>query len=111
MPLDYSGQNFRGRSFRGRNLEGANFSSADIRGADFTNAKLRGANFTGAKAGLQKRRIVNFALAVLLGAILSFIVAFAFIQGGWFYPSNPQVNGTALVVFIIIGSTAISQCL
>ncbi|KOP23112.1 hypothetical protein AMR41_27795 [Hapalosiphon sp. MRB220] len=62
MPLDFSGQNLRGRSFKGQNLEGADFSGADIRGADFTNAILIGANFSHVKAGLQK-----LWAAVLLG--------------------------------------------
>ncbi|WP_026736118.1 pentapeptide repeat-containing protein [Fischerella sp. PCC 9605] len=66
MPLDFSGQNLRGRSFEGRkDLEGANFSRADIRGADFTNANLRDANFSYAKAGLQCWSTA-FLIAVLL---------------------------------------------
>jgi uncharacterized protein YjbI with pentapeptide repeats len=42
IPLDFSGQNLRGRSFKRQNLEGANFSYADIRSTNFTGATLTG---------------------------------------------------------------------
>ena len=73
MPLDYSGQNLRGRSFKGQNLTGANFSKADIRGANFTNAILKGANFSGATAGLQP----HVAIYLLVGSwIISILTGF-----------------------------------
>ena len=71
MPLDYSGQNLRGRSFKGQNLTGANFSKADIRGADFSNATLRGANFSHAKAGLQDHWTIGLIIFSLLLAVIS----------------------------------------
>ena len=73
MPLNFSGQNLRGRNFRGQDLTGADFSRADIRGASFTNANLEGANFTEAKAGLQKRWLFTQLFVVfVLSAILNF---------------------------------------
>ncbi|MGB3652514.1 MAG: pentapeptide repeat-containing protein [Rivularia sp. (in: cyanobacteria)] len=76
MPVDYSGQNLRGKSFKGQNLKNADFSDADIRGANFTNAILTGANFSRAKAGLQKRHaiflvFVSCLLAGISGLFLS----------------------------------------
>ncbi|HLO88137.1 MAG TPA: pentapeptide repeat-containing protein [Nostocaceae cyanobacterium] len=73
MPLDYSGQNLRGRSFKGQNLTSANFSKADIRGADFSNAILKGANFRGAKAGVQKRWVVALFMVMLLPLTVALI--------------------------------------
>ncbi|MEH2460713.1 MAG: pentapeptide repeat-containing protein [Nostoc sp.] len=66
MPPDYSGQNFRGRSFKGQNLTGANFSKADIRGANFSNAIVKNADFTGAKAGLQLHWVIVLLIVVLV---------------------------------------------
>ncbi|MFB2771047.1 pentapeptide repeat-containing protein [Pelatocladus sp. BLCC-F211] len=71
MPLNFSGQNLRGRSFKGQNLEGANFSYADIRGADFCKAKLTGAKFSKAKAGLQKRWAICLILCSYLLLLLT----------------------------------------
>jgi hypothetical protein len=75
MPLDFSGQNLKGRSFKGRkDLTGANFSYADIRGADFTGAILIGANFSHAKAGIQYRWIISLVTASLfLAALTGFV--------------------------------------
>ncbi|KYC41174.1 hypothetical protein WA1_03555 [Scytonema hofmannii PCC 7110] len=75
MPLDYSGQNLRGRSFRGQNLEGANFSGADIREADFRGANLKGANFKAAQAGLQKRWAIGLVTSLWLISGLSGVVS------------------------------------
>ena len=74
MPLDFSGQNLRGRNFKGHDLTGANVSYADIRGANFTNTILKGANFTGAKAGIQRRwliaqQVIAFGMSMLSGAL------------------------------------------
>ncbi len=71
-PLNFVGQNLKGRSFRGKDLTGADFSGANlqgvdfrqtnltranfdrakIQGANFTQAQLNGSNFMGAAAGL-----------------------------------------------------------
>ncbi|MFN6565255.1 MAG: pentapeptide repeat-containing protein [Nostoc sp. ChiSLP01] len=107
MPQDFSHQNLRGRSFKGQDLALANFSYADIRGADFSGANLRGANFTGVRAGLHKWWIAGFSTILVGIFILTFVVAFAFIQGGWFHPSNFLFNGIALVLFAIVCVTAI----
>lgn len=78
MPEDYSGQNFRGRSFKNQDLTGANFSYADIRGANFTNTKLIDANFSHAKAGLQKRwAIVLVILSLFLLTLSGFLSVFS----------------------------------
>ena len=108
MPLDYSGQNLRGRSFKGQNLEGANFSYADIRGTNFAEANLKGVNFTGAKAGLQKRWTL---LLVLVSWLLSAISGFLYLINtilitDIFDPSqsagNPFIGSVTLIVTIIV---------
>ncbi|MHC5725001.1 MAG: pentapeptide repeat-containing protein [Nostoc sp.] len=71
MPLDYSGQNLQGRSFKGQNLTGAKFIKANIRGANFTNAILKDADFTGVMAGLQKRWKIIFVIVSLLLLLVS----------------------------------------
>ncbi|MBD2596678.1 pentapeptide repeat-containing protein [Nostoc spongiaeforme FACHB-130] len=75
MPLDYSGQNLRGRSFKGQDLTGTNFSGADIRGANFSKAILKGANFKGAKAGQPGYWVLLLALFSSFLAILSAFTA------------------------------------
>ncbi|MEH2210341.1 pentapeptide repeat-containing protein [Nostoc sp.] len=85
MPPDYSGQNFRGCSFKGQNLTGANFSGKDIRGANFTNAILKDADFTGAKAGLQLHWLI-----VLL------IVAFVLLAQGVIYSISLGLSAASI---------------
>ena len=46
MPVDYSGQDLRGRDFSGQDLYGANLYGADLTGANLSGADLSGANFT-----------------------------------------------------------------
>src|SRR5262245_26934981 len=41
MPLDFRGQNLRGRSFRLQDLQGADFTGCDLSGGDFRNCNLR----------------------------------------------------------------------
>ena len=48
MPVDYSGQDLRGRHFLGQNLTGADFSGADLQGATFWQSDLTSANLSGA---------------------------------------------------------------
>jgi len=52
MPLDYSNQNLRGKSFTYKDLSNSDFSGADIRGANFQNAIMINANFQNAKCGI-----------------------------------------------------------
>ncbi|WP_413176453.1 pentapeptide repeat-containing protein [Anabaena azotica] len=107
MPLDYSGQNLRGHSFKGQNLEGANFSYADIRSANFTNAKLNGANFSHATAGLQKRWIVFLILvSCLLSGISGFLWVSNLVLGSLIFDTSNftnQITGwMSLIVFTLI---------
>jgi len=74
MPLDYSGQNLRGRSFKGQKLIGANFSGADIRGANFTNTNLKDADFSYSIAGLQNNQKNNFVLICCFISVLAGII-------------------------------------
>ncbi|WP_017325561.1 pentapeptide repeat-containing protein [Synechococcus sp. PCC 7336] len=77
-PLDFRGQNLRGRSFKGQDLRGADFSDADIRGANFVRANFTGANFSNVTAGLQRRWFLSLlALSVLFAAISGVMTAFA----------------------------------
>lgn len=114
MPLDFSGQNLRGRSFKGQNLTGANFSYADIRGTDFSYAILKGANFTGAKAGLQKRwaiflTLISWFLSGLLGLywfISGYLVWLIFDTA----KLRNQIGGWAnLIILITLSWIAIRQ--
>ncbi|MEL6460519.1 MAG: pentapeptide repeat-containing protein [Cyanobacteria bacterium J06621_15] len=115
MPLDYSGQNLRGRSFKGQNLEGANFSYADIRGANFAGANLKGANFTGAKAGLQKRwALFLVLLSWLLSGISGYLSLFNTISIAYVFDSSQSVENQfagwlAMIVTIIVYIIIIRQ--
>ncbi|MEM1395213.1 MAG: pentapeptide repeat-containing protein [Cyanobacteria bacterium P01_H01_bin.150] len=115
MPLDYSGQNLRGRSFKGQNLEGANFSYADIRGTNFTEANLKGANFTGAKAGLQKRWVfLLLLLSWLLSGISGYLSLFNTISIAYVFDSSQSVENQfagwlAMIVTIILYIIIIRQ--
>ena len=106
MPLDYSGQNLQGRSFKGQNLTGANFSKADIRGANFTNAILKGADFTGAKAGLQRRWVIILLIIALLllalASIYSIIIGLS--VANIFDTKHPGniLMGVVSLVFILV---------
>ncbi|PMB15545.1 pentapeptide repeat-containing protein [Fischerella thermalis] len=110
MPLDFSRQNLRGRSFRGQNLEGANFSGADIRGADFSKANLTEAKFTGAKAGLQNRWTISLLIfSLLLEAVSGFIsavsgaaIGLCLISGDLNYLFAGVVSLVVLAVFLIV---------
>ncbi len=110
MPLDYSGQNLRGHSFKGQNLTGANFSGADIRGANFSNAILKDAEFRGAKAGLQRRWVVGLLIVSwLLSALSGFLsITISKLLAYIFDTTNLEkiIGGTAslvtLAVFCII---------
>ena len=43
QPLDLSGKNLQGRSFKDQNLEGADFKHANLNNADLSHANLRNA--------------------------------------------------------------------
>jgi uncharacterized protein YjbI with pentapeptide repeats len=78
MPLNFTGKDLRGRSFRGVNLAGTDFSGADIRGSNFSNTTLIGANFSGAKAGLQNYQMLLLTcFALSLSAICGFAAVFS----------------------------------
>ena len=74
MPVDESGKNLSGRSFREKDLSGADFSGSDISGADFTNAVLAGANFSGAKSGQQTSWLIALCLILVLPAFLAGLI-------------------------------------
>ncbi|OUL23972.1 hypothetical protein BV378_20280 [Nostoc sp. RF31YmG] len=95
MPLDFSGQNLRGRSFKGQNLEGANFSDADIRGADFSGASLKDACLSGARAGLQYYLVF---FIIVLSFFLSVIIGFISVIIG----SYVDVDVTGITVFVLL---------
>ena len=114
MPLDFSGQNLRGRSFKGQHLTGANFSCADIRSADFTGANLKSADFSHAKAGLQKRWgtllvIVSWLLSGLSGLLFGFTSLL--VAGLVLKPEvNNQIAGlTAITIALIFFFFTIRQ--
>jgi uncharacterized protein YjbI with pentapeptide repeats len=69
-PLDFVGQNLKGRSFRGQNLTGADFSGANLQGADFRQANLTRANFHQARI-----QSANFTNAQLTRAQLTHVIA------------------------------------
>lgn len=105
MPLDYSGQNLRGHSFKNQDLRGADFSGADIRSADFSGANLTGANFSHAKAGLQWRWaiflvIVSLLLSGLSGSILG-LAGYTGAQGlSGFQTSNRIGSWSVITAFV-----------
>ncbi|MFL9458395.1 pentapeptide repeat-containing protein [Tolypothrix bouteillei VB521301_2] len=108
MPIDYSGENLRGVSFRNQNLEGANLSYANIRSADFTGANLRGANFSGAIAGLERQWVaflvaVSWAMAAMVSSI-SFYWYFssvAVLARTLSMVANPIIGLTTVIIFVI----------
>ncbi|MEM7578419.1 MAG: pentapeptide repeat-containing protein [Cyanobacteria bacterium P01_A01_bin.80] len=108
MPLDYSGQNLRGRSFKGQDLSGANFSGADIRGANFTGAMLQNANFSHAKAGLKKRRVIGLvifscflsSLAALVSSLAAIVISTNFEPN--FFISRDGIILTFLIILSFI---------
>ncbi|MFL9458022.1 pentapeptide repeat-containing protein [Tolypothrix campylonemoides VB511288_2] len=106
MPIDYSGQNLRGRNFKGLDLVGANFSYADIRSADFTGAILRGANFSHAKAGLQKRWAAFLVLVSwLISGLAGFLSAFVGSLISYIFESSSlenRVSGWAALIAVIV---------
>ncbi|WP_017651411.1 pentapeptide repeat-containing protein [Fortiea contorta] len=102
MPLDYSGQNLQGRSFKGQNLVGANFSGTDIRGADFTKANLTNANFTGAKAGLQNYWIIGWLIILFIAGFLALFICAATNGLTWWYLGNEEFKRNALIFGLII---------
>lgn len=101
MPLDFSHQNIRGRSFRGVNLANADFSYADIRGADFTDAILIGANFTGAKAGLKGKAVIVLLAGMFLLALLSGYIS-ALVGYQTTYSFHPDNLGDAVIPYGIV---------
>ena len=71
QPLDLSGKNLQGRSFKDQNLEGADFSGSDIRGANFAGAILTNANFSNTKAGLKKYwSVISLFLSLFTGFMM-----------------------------------------
>ncbi|WP_315786797.1 pentapeptide repeat-containing protein [Fischerella sp. JS2] len=110
MRLDYSGQNLRGRSFKGQNLTGADFSETDIRAVNFTNANLKTAKFVDTKAGVPPSWKLGFAILSFLGSIITFIVAFSLIHGGWFlWQANLELNWIAIVLFVLVSAVIVYQ--
>ncbi|WP_414754887.1 pentapeptide repeat-containing protein [Anabaena sp. CCY 9910] len=97
MPLDYSGQNLRGRSFKAQDLTGANFSKADIRGANFTKAILKGANFVGAKAGLQNFWVIGWIVGLFIFAFGSLFVCASTNASTWWYLGNEAFQYNAFI--------------
>jgi uncharacterized protein YjbI with pentapeptide repeats len=69
-PLNFVGQNLKGRSFRRKDLTGADFSGANLQGADFRQANLTNANFDRAKI-----QSANFTDAQLTHAKLTHAMA------------------------------------
>ncbi|NEQ99778.1 MAG: pentapeptide repeat-containing protein [Cyanothece sp. SIO2G6] len=55
--LDFSGQDWRDRSFRYHNLRQASFEGADVRGCDFRGADLTGVTFKNARLGHTRRQM------------------------------------------------------
>ncbi|KAM3097390.1 pentapeptide repeat-containing protein [Phormidesmis sp. 146-12] len=107
---DFRCARLRGQSFRGQNLSGADFSEADIRGTDFSNAILKKASFVGANAGLPTNWKLGFAILFCLGLIISFVVAFSFIHGGWFlWRSNLELNWLAIAIFALVSAVIAYQ--
>ncbi|MBW4419490.1 MAG: pentapeptide repeat-containing protein [Myxacorys californica WJT36-NPBG1] len=89
--LKNSGKSFRGRSFQGRDLTGADFSGADVRGANFRGAILTGADFSHARAGLQRRWIIAWWIALLLlMPLLGLLSALAGLYLG--YITTPEIT-------------------
>lgn len=90
MPLDFSGQNLRGRSFKGLDLTGANFSHTDIQGANFSHAILKEANFSYAQAGLKQGAVVSlFILSLILAALSGLASGFTgYLMTYFFQPKN-----------------------
>lgn len=118
MPLDYSGQNLRGRSFRGKNLEGANFSGAHIRSVDFTGANLTRANFSHVEAGLQKRWalflvLVSWLIMALSGLLSAFtgvlVTVLVFSEKGYDQIAFQIAGWTIIVIFVIFFFVTIRQ--
>jgi uncharacterized protein YjbI with pentapeptide repeats len=114
MPLNFSGKNLQGRSFRDMDLTGANFSAADIRGADFTQAILLDANFSDANAGLPQVWRWQLTLLVLLLSLLSgcFAIFVIIFVGYLLFPYSLQpasilapllVLGFGLILAVAIG--------
>jgi len=76
VPINYSGQDLRGRDFSGQDLRDANLSGAKLTFADLWDANLVGANLTGANLTGALLRGANLSgcdltNAVLLGADLT----------------------------------------
>ena len=70
MPLDFTGQDLRGRSFRGQDLRGTCFQGADIRRANFARADLTGANFVGTWCGLTWHTVLGQLLIGMFWSVL-----------------------------------------
>lgn len=115
MPLNFSGKNLQGRSFRGVDLTAANFSSADIRGTDFTQAILLDANFSEANAGLPpvwrwQFTLLTWLVSLLSGCFAIFVIIFV---GYLLFPYSLQPANT-LAPLLVLGfglilAVAISQ--
>ncbi|MDZ7970421.1 MAG: pentapeptide repeat-containing protein [Nostoc sp. DedSLP03] len=105
MPLDFSYQNLRGRSFKNHNLINANFNYADIRGANFSYANLKGAKFTGVKAGLQNHWIIiSLFLIILLSAVISalFSLTSTAVLLGFFAASKYSIETKSIFSLVCI---------